>query len=227
LVDVRLRAAPDTVERHLIVARLIGDAEHVLDVGGVPGQLAWYLPHARIIAANVREPADVLVSDDRLPFTDGAFPATTSLDTLEHVPPDQRAGFVAELMRVTAARSVLCCPLGSPEHDELEAEIGAWYRELTGAEHPWLREHAQHGLPTLESIRALYEQAGVPVRLAFHGDARVTGEQFRTLVLARMRHRPADLARFAAMRLPYRPDTTLLDAPTPWTNRVFAITGRG
>src|SRR5690349_6435936 len=130
-VDLRIRAAPDTIERHLIVARLLGGATRVLDVGGVPGQLTWYLPRAEIIAANVREPADVLIPEDYLPFQDRAYPATTSLDTLEHVPPERRTSFVSELLRVTERRCILCCPLGSPEHDALEAEIDEWYRDLT------------------------------------------------------------------------------------------------
>ena len=226
LADDRVLSAPDTIERHLIVAELLGTPERVLDLGGLAGQLNAYLPRSKVIAANVREPTDVLITEGPLPFADGAFTATTSLDVLEHVPPGIRAGFVAEMLRVTERRSVLCCPLGSPEHDELEAEIDAWYRELTGDGHPWLREHLEYGLPTLESIRSLYEQAGANVRFRFHGDARVTGEQFRTVVLARKRHRPTDLARFAAFRLPYRPKTGLLTSPTPWTNRVFAIVDR-
>ncbi len=227
LADDRIRCAPDTVERHLIVADLLGAPARVLDVGGLPGQLHGYLPTSEVLAANVSEPADVIVPEDHLPFPDAGFTATTSLDVLEHVPPASRPGFVAEMLRVTERRSVLCCPLGSPEHDALEAEIDAWYRDLTGDGHPWLREHLEYGLPTLEAISALYEQAGATVRFLFHGDARVTGEQFRTVVLASRRHRPSDLARFAAFRLPYRPQTTVTDEPTPWTNRVFAIVDRG
>ncbi|HEY1478726.1 MAG TPA: methyltransferase domain-containing protein [Gaiellales bacterium] len=205
---------------------MLGAPARVLDIGGLPGQLNRYLPHSKVLAANVMEPTDVLIPEDHLPFTDGSFTATTSLDVLEHVPPANRASFIAEMLRVTEQRSVLCCPLGSPEHDALEREIDAWYRELTGDGHPWLREHLQYGLPTLDSIRELYAEAGATVRFAFHGDTRETSTQFRTVVLARKRLRPADLARFAAFRLPYRPQTALLEAPTPWTNRVFAIVDR-
>jgi hypothetical protein len=226
LADDRVLHAPDTIERHLIVAELLGAPARVLDIGGLPGQLNRYLPASKVVSANVSEPTDVLIPVDRLPFTDASFTATTSLDVLEHVPPDGRARFVSEMLRVTEQRSVLCCPLGSPEHDALEAEVDAFYREITGDGHPWLREHLQYGLPTLESIRSAFEEAGATPRFVFHGDARRTTEQFRTVVLARLRHRPADLARFAAFRLPYRPQTGLQSSPGPWTNRVFAIVDR-
>jgi hypothetical protein len=223
LAGERLLTPPDTLERHQIVAKLLGAPVSVLDVGGVPGQLAPFLPLSKIVAANVVEPADILIPGDRLPFSDRSFTATTSLDALEHVAPHARAGFVAELLRVTEHRSVLCCPCGSPEHDGLESEIDAWYRELTGDGHPWLREHLQYGLPRPEDVRELYREAGVAVRMAYHGDARETAEQFKAMVLARHRHRPADVARFAAFRVRYRPSTELADEPTPWTNRMFCI----
>jgi hypothetical protein len=226
LLQDRVLSAPDTWERHLIVADLVGDARSVLDVGGLPGQLDAFLPGAKVLAANIDEPADLLVDPHALPFRDATFDATTSLDVLEHVPAPDRPGFVAEMLRVSARRAVLCCPLGTPEHVAAEAETHAWYRELAGEDHPWLVEHAERGLPTLEELRAAFAVHDGPVRFAFHGDFREVDAQFRKLVLARHRHRPGDLADYARLRLPYAPSTTLDDAPTPWSNRVFVIADR-
>lgn len=215
--------APDTLERHLIVAQLVGSPPDLVDVGGMPGQLAGFLPRTRVLAVNVEEPADLVVPADALPFADATFESSTSLDVLEHVPPDDRMRFVREQLRVTRGRAVLCCPLGTPEHVEAERAVAAWHRETVGDENRWLAEHAENGLPTLDELHAAFAHHPGPVRFLFHGDSRVVDEQFKQLVLARHRHRPEDLLRYARLRLPYRPQLALDDEPSPWSNRVFVV----
>jgi hypothetical protein len=224
LLADRVFSAPDTWERHLIVADLVGAPAELVDVGGLPGQLASFLPDTRVLAVNVDEPADMIVPMDALPFDDGAFEASTSLDVLEHVPGDDRHRFVRELLRVTRRRAVLCCPLGSPEHREAEEEIQTWYRTVAGDGHPWLTDHLSKGLPTLEELRSCFATHEGPVRFLFHGDFREVNEQFRRLVLARHRHRPGDVAAYARFRLTYRPQTELTDVSSPFSNRVFVVT---
>ena len=223
VVADRVLSAPDTWERHLIVAHLVGAPHDLVDVGGLPGQLESFLPHTRVLAVNVSEPADLIVPADRLPFTDAAFETSTSLDVLEHVPPADRASFVGEMLRVTRRRAVLCCPLGTPEHEAAEHEIQDWYRSVTGADHPWLAEHLGHGLPTVEELEAAFAGHRREVTLRFHGDFREVNDQFRKLVLARYGKRPSYLVDYARFRVPYRPRTTLDAMPTAFSNRVFVI----
>jgi methyltransferase family protein len=224
LLADRVLTAPDTWERHLIVADLVGAPVDLIDVGGLPGQLASFLPHTRVLAVNVAEPADLVVPMDELPFRDGAFEAATSLDVLEHVPPDDRPGFVREFLRVARRRAVLCCPLGSPEHRAAEEEVQAWYRSVVGGDHPWLAEHLRNELPTLDELRAAF--ADHDVRFLFHGDFRRVNAQFRQIVLARYGHRPMQVADYARFRLTYRPRVELDEAPTPFSNRVFVVADR-
>jgi hypothetical protein len=224
LVADRVLSAPDTWERHLIVAELVGAPADLVDVGGLPGQLASFLPDTRVLAVNVDEPADLIVPMDKLPFTDGAFEAATSLDVLEHVPGDDRHRFVREMLRVTRGRAVLCCPLGSPEHRAAEEEIQAWYSSVAGDGHPWLTDHLSKGLPTLEELQSAFAEHSGRVSFLFHGDFREVNEQFRRLVLARHGRRPADIADYARFRLGYRPRTALSASPSPFTNRVFVVT---
>jgi hypothetical protein len=208
---------------------LIGSPRTVVDVGGVPGQLGGALPHAAITAVNVRPPADLLVDPGPLPLRDRSVEAVTSLDTLEHVPPADRANFVEELLRICDSRLVLCCPLGSPQHAAAEREIQDWHREVTGAPHPWLEEHLENGLPEFAELDRWVQAATTSedrVEWGFHGDFRKLNDLFRDFVMAsRTRSVPAR-ARVAAARLRYTPDVQLRSAPDQWVNRVFVLVDR-
>jgi hypothetical protein len=226
---LRERLVPtDGLERHICTARLLGHPATVVDVGGYRGQLDAHLPGAAITSVNVDGEPDVIVEPGPhpLPFADGAFEAAASLDTLEHIPRADRPGFVAELLRVTARRVVLCCPLGTPARTAVEAADNAWYRELTGDDHPWISEHIEHGPPTLEDLQALFTSPDHDVTFRFNGDLHVTSRQFRMAERSNVTRNPVAMARWAAYRLPKRPDVALSDRPAPDTNRVFVIADR-
>jgi hypothetical protein len=185
----------------------------VLDVGGRPGELAAFLPGSRVTALNVDEPADVVASEARLPFSDGAFDAVTSLDVLEHLPRERRRGHLEELVRVARAQVVACCPLGTEAHARAERELAEWYVSTTGNPHRFLQEHLENGLPTEAELRELVSGLPFGFELFFHGDFRTTTSVFRASAGRRVLRYG-----FALLR---RPDTTLSSVPGPFTNRVF------
>ena len=86
----------------------------------------------------------------RLPFVDAAFDTVISLDALEHVPPDERTGFVAEIGRVAARRVIVACPCD--EAAALDEMMRRMYRRRGESAPDWLDEHAEHGLPTRRAI---------------------------------------------------------------------------
>jgi hypothetical protein len=123
----------DTAERHRLVARLASPACSVLDVGGVAGQLAAFLPDALITTINVSEAADVRFDGRVIPYPDRSFDVVTSLDVLEHVDPLERFAHMAECARVAARRVVLSCPLGTPAHEAAERTVAEWYQSVSVA----------------------------------------------------------------------------------------------
>jgi hypothetical protein len=90
-----------------------------------------------------------------LPFVDGAFDTVLSLDTLEHIPRPDRAGFVAELARVAARRVLLACP--SDEAAQLDALVGERFRAVHGHVPEWLAEHDEHVLPSRDEIQGFVD----------------------------------------------------------------------
>ena len=223
----RLVMAPDTRSRHRIVSRLAGDPATLLDVGGVAGELALFMPGTSIVTANVEEGADVVFDGITLPFEDGSFEAAVSLDVLEHVPRDQREIHIADLARVAKNRVVICCPLGSEAHNAAEHELADWHESVTGRRHRFLDEHLERGLPTEEELRALAAAAPIRFELSFHGDFEEANELFRLSTLAKQRKRPADLARYARVRFGRRHEGALTEHPGPRANRAFLVGNRG
>jgi hypothetical protein len=220
-----LANAPDTRERHTIVGHLSGKPQTVLDAGGVPGLLSRYLPRkTRIVTANVEPPADLLVQGVELPVEDASFELVTSIDVLEHIPPDDRPTFIGELVRAAKRRVVLCCPLGTPEHQAAEAELLEWYEQVTGEHHPWLAEHVRNGLPTDDELRAALAPWATPpgtnITFSYHGDFRRSMAQLKEATVA-MANGVAARAALAMRWLSHRRDLRLTGQPFWWTNRVF------
>jgi SAM-dependent methyltransferase len=149
------RYAPLTSELELDASGTL--CESVLDVGCGPQGLSIIAPEATFAGVEVIfeepvAPGMVAIRYDPgpLPFEDGAFDTVISLDVLEHVPPQARPGFVAELVRVCARRVFLACPSdeGAWAENVLKQVYAAQGLPLPG----WLDEHDEHGLPAAHEI---------------------------------------------------------------------------
>ena len=121
----------------------------VLDVGPFDAAFAAFLPGCRVTAC----PHIVRPPDQGLPLADGAVDVTCALDVLEHVAPDEREFFLAELARAASRAVVLGFP--APQAEAAEALV----LRLTGS--PWLAQHRQHGLPDPAQVEAVLDRLGL------------------------------------------------------------------
>lgn len=150
---------PDKWERLSTVAALCGAHASVADIGGRRHELARLLPGSRVTTVNVEPPCDVLVSPGRLPLEDDSFDAVVSTDVLEHVPGDERALFLSELVRIARTRVVVCFPCGSPAKDAAERLLADALRERFGVRMDWLEEHLELGLPRPADVDEMLTRA--------------------------------------------------------------------
>ena len=136
-----------------------GLLESVLDVGCGPHGLSIVAPLASFAGVDVEFPAPVAAGmtafrnvPGPLPFADAAFDTVVCLDVLEHVPPADRASFVADLARVAARRVLIACP--SDEGGWIDAHLRSAYAARGIRAPSWLNEHDEFGLPTAAEIAA-------------------------------------------------------------------------
>jgi SAM-dependent methyltransferase len=137
-----------------------GPLGSVLDVGCGRHGLACVRPEQPFVGLEINftgDPAPTMVAYEAepgpLPFADAAFDTVICLDALEHIPPEDRAGFVAELARVTAGRLLLACPTDAAQ--PLDDMMRRHFAEIGAPEPSWLGEHAECGLPTATAVEEL------------------------------------------------------------------------
>lgn len=168
VVDPRLELPFDQYQRYQVTAALLEGfavpaGALVLEVGGGPGPLEAFLPEYELFVSDVSGAhlgRFLLADGAALPFADGTFTAVVTLDTLEHVPARSRTPFLAELLRVSADLVVLSAPFASPELEIAEEALNEFIRARFQVNFPTLDEHAQHGLPELETTTAALAQGG-------------------------------------------------------------------
>lgn len=102
----------------------------------------------------------------------GLFQAVVSVDTFEHIPPDQRVEFLEKATSI--ASKVLI--LGFPSKDFSEASsvdraVAAAYEKVFPGKHEWLCEHEQFGLPSAEETAQVLRRLGWNCTSIGHGHA--------------------------------------------------------
>lgn len=98
----------------------------------------------------------------KLPFKNNSFYCVVCLDTLEHLPDNQREKAVYELVRVAKKNAMIF--LGFPTGDlskKFEGKVSYLYKRKYKIAHLWLREHKIYGLPEEHKIVITLQKNGI------------------------------------------------------------------
>jgi hypothetical protein len=161
---VRLRAAAKAIRENA------PPGSAVLDAGGYDGALAFFLPDHTV---DVIDPATTGGDILRIPVSDRAYPVVAAIDVLEHVPPDNRAAALHELIRVADGHIVL----NYPSRDSKEAQILAL--QLTN--NPLIREHVEWELPDSNWVVAEMTKHGFVAHVIPHTSVAIWISQYTAL----------------------------------------------
>jgi len=158
LSDPRLTLPFDQYQRYRLVADILeelrpqGERLVLLDVGGRTALLRLFLPadEVHLVDVEASEAQGLVLGDGScLPYLTDSVDAVVAFDTLEHVPPSQRAALIKECRRVARRWVVLAGPYDTEGVALAEEHLTAFLREKMGTEHRYLAEHASNGLPNL------------------------------------------------------------------------------
>jgi SAM-dependent methyltransferase len=203
---------PNVALRYFPVVALLRAtrAGSVLDVGcgdGGLGMFGWGRPFVGCDLHFYRPLPPMLAvvgAGGALPFADGAFDVVISLDTLEHVAPASRSGFIADLARVARRYLILAMPCG-PVAERVERALDGWYALRGITTPPWLEEHVALRLPRRGEVEAAVAALGRPYQVYGNENALVhllvmaaeSSRRLRPLLVAFVRDRMDTAARIA------------------------------
>ena len=165
----RLELPFDQYQRYRIVEELVGLIRQgrrlrILDIGGRPGLIADFLPQDDTFILDV-QPSEGLncVQGDgiNLPFTSDSFDLVVSIDTVEHIPTDQRVRFLEEQLRTSKNYVLLAAPFEDENVSLAEQIVNQFFIKKIGHPNDSLEEHFANGLPRLDETLSFFDQNGV------------------------------------------------------------------
>lgn len=168
LAGIPIFFPPDVFERHALVSKILKQEDSVLDVGGELGNLRKFT-NAKVTVADL-DKGDIQFDGRHLPVEDNSYGVVTAIDVLEHVLDKDRKSFLFELWRVAKERFVLSFPFGSEAHIKAEKEELEGL-EARGKDVPYLKEHVQRGLPTVNMVKSFFPFR--PNHVLYVGDFRM------------------------------------------------------
>lgn len=164
---------PDLYSRNRVIACAVQKivtkpALRVLDVGGHNGNLASFFPPETEVRVLDKKPkpsdeiGEYIQADARkIPMSDRNFDVVIASDVLEHVEEGDRFQVIEELLRVSKNCVIFGMPCQNNLVEKAEEYIRNQYSKHSGSAHPFLKEHAEMGLPDEQKIEAFLLQKGL------------------------------------------------------------------
>lgn len=152
----------DQYQRYKKAEEIINSIRHkdepfnILEVGANEHRnLEKFLPHDKITYLDIHldeefrnDPQYILGDATQMTFKDNSYDLIIALDVYEHIPNERRKLFLSELNRVAKKGFLLMAPFNTLGVASAERKANAFFKGLTGKDHPWLVEHIQNGLPS-------------------------------------------------------------------------------
>jgi len=174
----------DQYQRYGIAARAIealrnnGEPFNILEVGANTHKLLGrLLPNDRIVYLDREIPLEMQVQEDiivgdatELSLPDASFDVVVALDVFEHIPNERREAFLLHTCRVARLLTIIGAPFNFPWVVQAEREAMDYWNSMFGHPYRWLAEHAENGLPNLDSTTQTVTSFGYSLHTLRHGD---------------------------------------------------------
>lgn len=90
-------------------------------------------------------------SAESLPFRRNSYDVVACVDTLEHLPGQNRQKAIYEMLRVAKKLAIIVVPVGDLSQNQ-DRELDSLWRQIFGEKNQFLAEHVKNGLPTQDQI---------------------------------------------------------------------------
>lgn len=117
----------------------------------------------------LNDPQYILGDATNMDFEDGTFDVIVALDVFEHIPPEKREMFLTEINRVSRVGFIIGAPFNTEGVADTEVRVNEVFCALYGMNHPWLIEHIENGLPSLEDTVSYLNEKNIKYEMINHG----------------------------------------------------------
>jgi GT2 family glycosyltransferase len=167
----------DQFQRYEICRRLIKNYSDnhvgslkILDVGGfhIGKDGKPWLPavnflssHDVLVIDTIESAVDSYMKSDgrKLPFDDNSFDFVLTNDVLEHVNPNDREGFLNEILRVSKKYLIVNNPYYTSKNVMAEKIFNEYMIHALNSQHEMLSEHLMYGLPRIDFMENVFRKS--------------------------------------------------------------------